>query len=86
MRFLNRGPTELSRDGQDCRDAIVHTAVSSTCVKEFFYVQGFLNGGGYEAIPLEVNAYTLEDRFRREPHRAFSVEQEVAKLASEGRL
>jgi len=50
------------------------------------YVQGFLNGGGYEAILLEVNAYTLEDHFRREPHRAFSVEQEVAKLASEGRL
>jgi hypothetical protein len=27
------------------------------------YVRGFLNGGSYEAIPLEVNAYSLEDRF-----------------------
>lgn len=28
------------------------------------YVRGFLNGGSDEAIPLEVNAYSLEDRFR----------------------
>ena len=50
------------------------------------YVRGFLNGGSYEAIPLEVNAYTLEDHFRRVPHRGFSVQQEVAKWAAEGRL
>lgn len=50
------------------------------------YVRGFLNGGRYEAIPLEVNAYTLEDRFRREPHRPFSVQQEVARWVTEGRL
>lgn len=50
------------------------------------YVRGFLNGGSYEAIPLEVNAYTLEDRFRREPRRGFSIQQEVAKWAAEGRL
>jgi hypothetical protein len=50
------------------------------------YVRGFLNGGSYEAIPLEVNAYTLEDRFRREPHRGFSVQREVAKWAAEGRM
>jgi hypothetical protein len=28
------------------------------------YVHRFLNGGSYEAIPLEVNAYSLEDRCR----------------------
>jgi len=50
------------------------------------YVRGFLNGGSYEAIPLEVNAYTLEDRFRRDLQRRFSVEQEVANWAAEGRL
>jgi hypothetical protein len=27
------------------------------------YVRGFLDGGSYEAIPLEVNAYTLGGRF-----------------------
>lgn len=50
------------------------------------YVRGFLNGGSYEMIPLEVNAYTLEDRFRREPHRSFEVHQEVASWAAEGKL
>jgi hypothetical protein len=43
------------------------------------YVRGFLNGGSYEAIPLETNACALEDRFRRDPNRGFSVRQEVTK-------
>lgn len=42
------------------------------------YVRGFLEGGSYEAIPLEINAYGLEGKFRQAPHRAFSVEEEVA--------
>jgi hypothetical protein len=42
------------------------------------YVKGFLEGGCYEAIPLELNAYGLEGDFRKAPHRGFSVEQEVA--------
>lgn len=42
------------------------------------YVQGFLNGGGYEGIPLEVNAYDLGARYEMHPGRAFSVEAEVA--------
>ena len=50
------------------------------------YVRGFLNGGSYEAIPLEVNAYSLEDRFRRDPRRAFSVQAEVAQGLADGRL
>jgi hypothetical protein len=28
-----------------------------------FYVRGFLNGGSYEAIPLEVNAYSPKTTF-----------------------
>jgi hypothetical protein len=35
------------------------------------YVRGFLNGGSYEAIPLEVNAYELEARFAAEPAKPF---------------
>jgi hypothetical protein len=50
------------------------------------YVRGFLDGGGYEAIPLERNAYALEDRFRTDPRRGFSVQEEVANWAAEGRL
>src|SRR5207237_6275349 len=41
------------------------------------YARGFLNGGSYEAIPLEVNAYTLEGRFEQNPTRRFSVADEV---------
>jgi hypothetical protein len=50
------------------------------------YVRGFLNGGSYEAIPLEVNAYSLEERFRRDPRRTFSVQAEVGQWLAEGRL
>jgi hypothetical protein len=41
-------------------------------------VKGFLEGGCYEAIPLELNAYGLEGAFRKAPNRGFSVEQAVA--------
>jgi hypothetical protein len=51
-----------------------------------FYVRGFLNGGSYEAIPLEVNAYTLGGRFEFDPRRMFSVEDEVRGWAAEERL
>lgn len=50
------------------------------------YVLGFLNGGSYEAIPLEVNAYSLEDRVRRDPRQAFSVQAEVAKWLAAGKF
>jgi hypothetical protein len=50
------------------------------------YVNGFMNGGSYEAIPLEVNAYTLGGRFESDPRRMFSVEDEVGRWAAEGRL
>jgi hypothetical protein len=42
------------------------------------YVRGFLTGGGYEGIPLEINAYALGARFESEPRLAFSVESEVS--------
>lgn len=41
------------------------------------YVRGFLSGGSYEAIPLEMNAYELDARFAAEPTKVFSVEAEV---------
>jgi hypothetical protein len=42
------------------------------------YVRGFLNGGSYEAIPLEVNAYSLEDRFRRDARHIFGSDRSRA--------
>lgn len=50
------------------------------------YVRGFLNGGGYDGIPLEINAYELGGRFEREPGRVFSVEEEVAGWVAAGRF
>jgi hypothetical protein len=50
------------------------------------YVRGFLNGGSYEAIPLEVNAYGLDARFAGEPAKPFSVETEVRAWIYGGRL
>ena len=41
------------------------------------YVRGFLSGGSYEAIPLEMNAYELDARFAAAPARPFSVGLEV---------
>jgi hypothetical protein len=41
------------------------------------YVRGFLSGGSYEAIPLEMNAYQLDARFAEMPTSAFSVADEV---------
>jgi hypothetical protein len=50
------------------------------------YVRGFLSGGGYEGIPLEINAYGLEGIFRNTPHRPLSIENEVAAWIREGRF
>jgi hypothetical protein len=41
------------------------------------YVRGFLSGGSYEEIPLEKQAYELEQRFAANPSAAFSVEDDV---------
>ena len=50
------------------------------------YVRGFLTGGGYEGIPLEINAYELGERFERNPESKFSVEKEVAAWIRENRF
>lgn len=50
------------------------------------YVRGFLSGGGYDGIPLEVNAYTLGGRFEANPQQRFSVADEVATWVRENRL
>ena len=50
------------------------------------YVRGFLDGGGYEGIPLEIQAYELEERIRRDPEKVFSVEEDVTLRMIAGRL
>ncbi len=48
------------------------------------YVMGFLSGGSYEEIPLEMHAYALGGRFEADPAKGFSVIDEVQKLVSAG--
>jgi hypothetical protein len=50
------------------------------------YVRGFLNGGSYEAIPLEKNAYQLAARFGAAPMSPYSVEAEVQAWIDAGRF
>jgi hypothetical protein len=50
------------------------------------YVTGFLNGGSYEAIPLEMNAYELDERFAEAPMNGFSVETEVQRWIDAGKF
>jgi hypothetical protein len=50
------------------------------------YVRGFLSGGGYDGIPLEVNAYSLGRRFEADPQRQFSVADAVARWVREDRF
>ncbi len=40
-------------------------------------MRGFLSGGSYKAIPLEMNAYELDGIFAEGPAKAFSVATEV---------
>ncbi len=55
--------------------------------KEFArrYVEGFLTGGSYEAIPLERSAYELDHRFST-TRMAFDVRDELEKLFAAGRI
>ena len=50
------------------------------------YVRGFLSGGGYNGIPLEINAYGLGGRFERSPGAGFSVADEVGAWVRDGRF
>jgi hypothetical protein len=50
------------------------------------YVRGFLGGGGYDGIPLEISAYQLDARFVANPGHPFSVANEVDRWIREGRF
>lgn len=50
------------------------------------YVKGFLSGGSYAAIPLELNAYELDARFNAAPATPFSVAAEVQTWIDQNRF
>jgi hypothetical protein len=57
-------------------------------LKEFAarYVNGFVQGGSYEEIPLEKHAYALESRFSQNATQVFSVDDEVRQWREAGKL
>ena len=50
------------------------------------YVRGFLNGGSYKAIPLEMNANELDAQFASAPMNGFTVETEVQAWIDAGKF
>jgi hypothetical protein len=68
---------------------LVHvTQYGQMGVKEFAarYVNGFIQGGSYEEIPLEKNSYLLEERFSKDAARVFSVDDEVRQWREAGKI
>jgi hypothetical protein len=61
---------------------LVHVAqYAQMDMKEFAarFVNGFIQGGSYEEVPLEKMAHALEDRFSQNAVETFSVDDEVRK-------
>ena len=59
---------------------LVHVAqYSQMDIKEFAsrFVNGFIQGGSYEEVPLEKMAHALESRFSQNAAQVFSVDDEV---------
>ena len=59
---------------------LVHVAqYAQMDLKEFAgrFVNGFIQGGSYEEVPLEKMAHALEDRFSQNATQVFSVDEEV---------
>ena len=68
---------------------LVHVAqYAQMGVKDFSsrYVQGFIQGGSYEEIPLEKNAYLLDSRFSENGQQPFSVDDEVRQWREAGKF
>ena len=63
---------------------LVHVAqYSQMDIKEFVsrFVNGFIQGGSYEEVPLEKMAHALESRFRQNATQVFSVDDEARQWA-----
>lgn len=50
------------------------------------YITGFLKDGSYEAIPLEMRACELDERFATAPRNSFLVETEIQKWIDAGKF
>ena len=50
------------------------------------YVRGFLKTRSWVSIPLEAQAFKLEERFQASPAEPFAVEEEVMLWQAQGRF
>lgn len=68
---------------------LVHVVqYSQMDMKEFAtrFINGFIQGGSYEQIPIEMHAYTLEGRFSQNATQVFSADDEVRRWREAGNL
>jgi hypothetical protein len=68
---------------------LVHVAqYGQMDLKEFasLFVNGFIQGGSYEEVPLEKMAHALEERFSQNATQVFSVEDEVGQWLNANEL
>ena len=68
---------------------LVHVVqYSQMGVKDFAarFMNGFIQGGSYEEIPLEKNAHLLEQRFSESQGQIFSVDDEVRQWREAGKF
>jgi hypothetical protein len=68
---------------------LVHVAqYAQMDLKEFAarFVNGFIQGGSYEEVPLEKMAHALEDRFSQNAAERFSVDDEVRQWREAGKF
>jgi hypothetical protein len=56
---------------------------ASPCFFPSYTFRGFLTGGGYEGLPLERNAYLLDECYEKNPAR---VADEVVEWTAKGRF
>ena len=79
---------ELQEASRDSRRISPFKANGQLGLPEFStrYVRGFLSGGSYEAIPLEMNADEIDARFMAGPTKPFSVEAKVQEWIDAGRF
>lgn len=67
---------------------LVHVVqYSQMDLKEFAtrFINGFIQSGSYEEIPLEKMAHALEARFSQNPGQPFSVDEEVRQWREAGK-
>lgn len=68
--------------------ALVHVMQYEVLGRERYlelYVRAFVHTGSYTSVPMEMQAFNLDERFTEDPNKTFSVEAEVRAWAMAGK-